>query len=424
MANTQTMSAAMKTKFIGPIRENIYSNRILLEGLRNRGADGKSDVPQGTVPFKGIVAEAEGIDFVGNEFRIPLHTGRNAGIGARAENARLMQPGNEQFKFISDPMRYNYGLFNITGQLMKASESNEGAFARALSVEMKGVTESVKRDVNIQAYGDGTGRLATLTTAPAAATTFVVDSTVWLEPGDIVDILTYAGPTYKANARVITAVDRSTRTITVNAAVTAAINDIVVRASSDSTSGVPNNSLNQVTNGLANIVRSTGILHTLDPATNGFWKSTEINAAGAVLGDIHLRQLTDSIGMESGDEANLVLITTRGIRSRYANQLTAMKRFNDASSVTLRGGFKAILFDEKPLVVDDHCPSGIVYALNTPALFWSQMSDWEWLEEDGKVLKWENGYDRYTAVLFKYCNLGTTARNRQGRIYGADDDVR
>jgi hypothetical protein len=48
------------------------------------------------------------------------------------------------------------------------------------------------------------------------------------------------------------------------------------------------------------------------------------------------------------------------------------------------------------------------------------MSDWEWMEEDGKVLKWESRKDRYTAILFKYCQLGTT-RNRND---GITDDVK
>jgi hypothetical protein len=119
-----------------------------------------------------------------------------------------------------------------------------------------------------------------------------------------------------------------------------------------------------------------------------------------------------------------VSITTRGVRNRYANTLTALKRFNDAQSVTLRGGFNALMFDDTPMVYDDHCPLGHVFALNTDAMFWSQMSDWEWMEEDGNVLKWESRLDRYVGVLFKYCNLGTWARNRHGKITGAADDTK
>lgn len=424
MATTSTFSGALKIRFLGPIRDILNSNRVLLEGLRTRTDKDSTGDPRASREFRGIKALAEGIDFVGSEFRIPIRISRNQGVGSRAENVVLPAPGNEGFTQISEPLRYHYGLFNITGPLMKASESNEGAFKRALTVETQGTTDSLKRKINIDAYGVGDGSLATIRTAATTAT-FDVESTINFAVGEIVDVRDISGSAWLAAARTVTAVDRTNRTVTISGAnVAVEVGDLLIRASSDSTTGVPNNDFNATINGLQKIVDSSGILHTLDPATVPQWKSTEIAAGGAVVGDALLRQLTDSIGFESGDDAEMVLITTRGIRNRYANTLTSLKRFNDAQSVTLRGGYKALLFDDKPMVVDDMCPVGHVFALNTDALFWSQNSDWEWMDQDGEVLKWEPRYDRYIAVLFKYCNLGTFARNRHGKITGAADDVR
>lgn len=414
----------MKTKFIGPIRDQLNSNKILLFGLRDKQDEGSSSDPQGARAWKGIQSLAEGIDFVGNEFRIPLRTTRNQGIGSRNENETLPAPGNEGYTYITEPLKYHYGLFNITGQLIKASESNEGAFKRALSVEMNGVTDSLKRKMNIDAYGNASGNL-TLVRTNATAVTFDVDSTINFQVGEIVDIVDTTGVTYKANARTVTALSRASRTLTISgAAPTVVVGDRIVRASSDSTSGSPNNDLNKTINGLENIVDSTGTLHGLDPSSATYWASTEIDASSGVVGDDLLRQLVDGIGFESGDDEELVLITTRGVRKRYANQLTQFKRFNDAQSVKLRGGFTAIMFDDKPMVIDDQCPTGRVYGLNTDQLFWSQNSDWEWMDMDGETLKWESRLDRYVGILFKYCNLGTFARNRHGKIVSAADDTK
>ena len=425
MATLTTFSGAMKTKFIGPIRDQLHSNKILLFGTHDRQGDGNAKAPQaGETDFKGIQALADGIDFVGNEFRLPLRTSRNQGIGSRAENATLPAPGNEGFTQISEPLRYHYGLFNITGQLVKASESNEGAFKRALTVEMEGTVDSLKRKMNIDAYGSGNGNLTLIRTG-ATATTLDVDSTINFQIGEIVDIVDTTGVTYKGNARTVTAVSRTNRTITISGAnVTVVVGDRVIRASSDSTSGTPNNDLGQVINGLGNIVDNTSTLHTLAPGSAPYWVSSVVAAGNAVVGDTLLRQLTDSIGFESGSDDEMVMITTRGIRTRYANSLTSMKRFNDAQSVTLRGGFKALMFDDKPMVIDDQCPVGTVFALNTDALFWSEMSDWDWMDMDGETLKWEPRLDRYIGILYKYCNLGTWARNRHGKITGAQDDVK
>jgi hypothetical protein len=416
----------MKTKFIGPIRDNMSSNKVLLFGSRTRDGDDSQSDPQAAGSWRGIQPLAEGIDFVGNDFRIPLRSSRNQGTGSRAENVKLPAAGNQGYLQIQEPLRFHYGVFNITGQLIKASESNEGAFKKALTAEMNGLIDDLKRHVNIQGYGDATGKIATITSGATSATQ-AVDTTIYLQGGEIVDIYDSGLTTYRGTAaRTVQAINRSGLTMTLDASVATTTNDVVVRASSDSTSSAPNNDLNQAINGLEKIVDSTGALHGLNPATAGqtFWSASEIDAAGAVVADSLLRQLTDSIGFESGSDEEIVLVTTRGIRSRYANTLTSLKRFNDAQSVTLRGGFKAIMFDDKPLVIDDHCRLGRVYALNTDALFWSQMSDWEWMEQDNTVLKHVTGYDKYEAYLFKYFNLGTFARNRHGKITGAADDTK
>jgi hypothetical protein len=43
--------------------------------------------------FKGIIPRAENIDFVGNEFRIPIKAKRNQAVGFRSENETLPAPG-------------------------------------------------------------------------------------------------------------------------------------------------------------------------------------------------------------------------------------------------------------------------------------------------------------------------------------------
>lgn len=425
MANISGFSAAMKTQFLGPIRDQLTTNKVLLFGLREK--DGKETPdPQGSMPFSGIQADATGIDFVGNTFEMPLRTARNQGVGTRAEGATLPAPGAQGYKKLTDGLKYSYALFSITGPLLKASESKKGAYEKALTQEMEGVTDDLKRKVNIDGHLNGTGVVATITdTATSASHT--VDTTVHLEVGDTFDIyqsnlVTQIG----AAPLTVLSIVRSTRTVTFSASWTATASCVLVRASSDSASGNNNDLASGTINGLEKIVAATGALHGLNPATagEGFWASQVIAAGGAVVGDNLLRQITDAIGFESGSDEAFCYLTTRGIRNRYAQQLMSQKRFNDAQSVKLHGGFKAILFDEQPMVVDDHVKPGNVWALSLKDFFWSQMSDWEWMEEDGKALKWESRKDSYIGILFKYCNLGTYRRNRHGRISGADDDTR
>jgi hypothetical protein len=422
MADTATFSAAMKTKFIGPIRDHLPKGKVLLFG----------DPDANPTDFKGILPNAEGIDFVGNEFRIPLKAERNQSVGFRSENESLPAPGSSKYTYLQEPMRYAYALFNITGQLLKASEKSEGAFRAAFKAEMEDTTLASKLDHNRAAHGDGTGVVATVRNNEAAAQTVIdVDTTINLRGGEILDGVTIATGVVIEPARRVVSVDRANRQITVSPALTTgltATTDGWVRASSDSTVAVPNNSWNKEIQGLKAIVDSTGTLHGINPTSYPFWASYE-SAVGGAISDAVLRTAKDEVGFEQGldvDDGGLdyALLTTRGIRRRYADTLTALKRFNDASSVTLHGGFKAIMFDENPIFVDDQTPVSTVYGLALNRLFWSQMSDWDWMEEDGKVLKWESRRDRYIAVLYKYCQLGTTHRGAHFKLTGVTDDVK
>lgn len=431
MADTATFGAAMKTKFLGPIRDNFHNGKVLLFGSggnEDTGDKGYNDVGNAN-DFKGIQGSAEGIDFVGNEFRIPIKTDRNQAVGFRSENDTLPAPGASAYSYLTEPLRYAYASFNITGQLLKASESQEGAFKAAFKAEMADTINSSKLDHNRAAYGDSTGKLCTTVTVGTAVTTATVDTTINFRGGEVIDWVSAAGVVISP-AHTITGVNRTTKVLTFTPATVANVigaTHFPVRASSDSTIAVPNNSQFKEPQGLASIVAATGTLHGLNPTTYGWWKSY-VDSSGGAISDRKLRDAKDGVMFESGVDlqsgTDFAILTTRGVRSRYADTLTALKRFNDAQSVTLRGGFSALMFDENPIFTDDQCPIGNVFGLSIDRLFWAQASDWEWMEEDGKVLKWESRRDRYVAILFKYLQLGTTQRNAHFRLTGVTDDSR
>jgi hypothetical protein len=429
MADTATFSAAMKTKLIGPIRDNLQAGKVLLWG--NGGDNGGTDGQHQANPsdFKGILGSAEGIDFVGNEFRIPLKAKRNPSVGFRSENETLPAPGSGEYTYMQEPMRYAYALFNITGQLLKASESSEGAFKSAFKQEMEDTVLQSKLDVNRAAYGDSTGQLCAVVTGGSGVTSITVDTTINFRVGEVVDFVTTAGVVISP-AHTVTAVNRTTKVLTISPATAANVTNAhyPVRASLDSTIAVPNNSQFKEIQGLASIVAATGTLHGVNPTTYQWWKSY-VDTSGGNISDAKLRDAKDGVMFESGLDLSssgldFVILTTRGIKRRYSDTLLALKRFNDMQSVKLHGGFTAVMFDENPLFVDDQCPVGNVYGLSLNKMFWSRMGDWDWMEEDGKVLKWESRRDRYIAVLYAYCQLGTTARNAHFRLTGITDDSR
>lgn len=424
-ADTASFSAAMKTRFIGPIRDVMHQGRVLLWGS---GGEGGAGTPNG---FQGILARAEDISFVGNEFRIPFKTKRNQAVGFRSENETLPAPGASGYTYLTEPMRYAYGVFNITGQLMEAAEVGEGAFKAAFKSEMDDTVLTSKLDHNRAAWNDGSGVMTTVRTSTAAAQTVIpVNTTINFRGGEILDGLTVATGVVIEPARTVIGVDRTNRTITVSPALTTgltATTDGFVRASIDSTVAAPNNSWNKEIQGILSIVSNTGALHGINPATVPFWKSY-VNPIGGGISDAVVHDALDNVGFESGVDLEgdmaFALISTRGIRRRYADTLLGLKQFNDVQSQNLRGGFKYLDFDGNPWFVDDSCPLGTLVGLSLKDFFWAQMSDWNWLDRGEGVLKWESRRDRYIAILRKYSQLGTTARNRHFRLTGITDDVK
>lgn len=420
MADTATFSAALKTKFLGPIRDQVGRNKVLLYG-------GSDDNP---TDFKGITRSAEGIDFVGNEFRIPIKAKFNQSVGFRHENESLPSPGSTAYTYLSEPMRHAYGAMTITGQLLKASTGTEAAFRPALKAEMKDLTESLKVDHNRAAWGDGSGKLASVATnATSGDTTVSLDTTVNFRGGEIIDFTTSSGTAVSAAHEVI-GVDRLNKAITIAPALGANVTSgthFPVRASANSTTSAPNNSLNREIQGLSSIVSDTGTLHGISPTAYPFWRSYVKTSAGTP-NETLFRTALDNVGFESGIDLesgnDFVWITTRGVRRRYQDTLVAFRRFTEANGKKLTGGFSVLEFDGQPIFADDQCPSGNIFGLSIPELFWSQMSDWEWMDQDGDVLKQLPNKDAYTAILFKYSQLGTTRRNAHLRLTGVTDDPR
>lgn len=426
-ADTATMGAAMVRDTTGPIRELCHQGHVLLYGSgQDQASDQKHDGnPTG---FRGIVASSEGVSAADNTVKLRLHIGNNASGGFRLENERYSEPSNDKYVLAAEPIRSFYATFSLTGQLMQAAANGEKDFKPAFQESMDRLALSSRGHVNNAAFGNGSGVRATLRNNEAAGQTVIdVDTTIYFRTGEIVDGLTIATGVVIEPARTVTDVDRANRTITVSPALTTgltATTDGWVPASSSSTVAAPNNSWNREIAGLSKLVAATGTVHGISPTLYPLWKSYVASSVGPISDD-SLRLAKDTVGFETGlDESGMefALVTTRGIRSNYADTQLPLKRH--VNTQKLQGGFDAIMFDENPIFVDDACQPGRVYGLRIPKLLWATMKDWSWMDADGAVLSRVPGRDQYQAVLYTYVQLMTTERGAHFLLTGVDDTVR
>lgn len=387
MAGTtlNTFDAILKTQYLGPIREQLNNSCVLYSRLEKN--------------YDSVV---------GKNFTIPLHYGRNEGVGARGEGGTLPTAGHQSYKECIVPMRYQYGRIEITGPTMKAARSNEGAFVRAVDSEMRGLERDMKVSLNRQAFGDGTGLLATVAASGSATTTVKVDTTARLRVGMPVDIITKA-------AGVATAGKAGTYITGITDATTFTI--------ADSLGGTPDTSYGVYIAGsrgiemmgLGGIVSATATLQGLDVASYPWWKATIQGNSGTprAISDSIIQKAIDTLEANSSGMATAIY-TSFGVRRAYQALLTATKQL--VNTQELKGGYKAIAYEGGahgiiPIIADKDAPAGKMFIVDENELSIYRLADFDWMQEDGAILSRVSSKDAYEAVLYVYQELGTSMRN-------------
>lgn len=361
-----------------------------------------------TVTLKRIQRTSEGVSSeVGGKYVVfPIHTTRNAGIGARLESEALPVAGQQGTAGARVSLKYLYGRVQLTGQTMELAKTNAQTFMSTLDLEMNGLKNDLVKDQNRQVYGDGIGGVAAITAAVTAAT-FTVAHTLWVQLGMMVDITDSTGVTIKASNRQVTAFTATTVTIS-GANVAVVIGDLITRTGSSTKEWT----------GLAKIVANSGTLYNVDPTVTPVWTSEVDSNAGVnrALSEGLMIQMVDRIRVRGGSTS--VIFTNLGVRRAYFNLLSQQRRFTGTKEFT--GGFTGLAFTtdmgDVPVVVDVDCPPNTMYFLNEKELKWYREGDWSFMDRDGSMWQRVVGFDAYEATMFQYSELGTHRRNSHGVI--------
>jgi len=418
---TLNADAVLKNDYVGPVRETLNQKAVLMFNADTE--DEGSSVPASTgegVTFRGLARESESLEFAGRQYIIPAHTSRNEGGGAIDEGGPIPVAGQQGWTDLSDNLRHILWSIELTRFAIRLSARNEGAFLRLLEAETKGAVKDMRKDVNRQAYGNQTGALAAVTAD--GANTVTVDTVQYLRVNMRVDLVDVTNDTVLATNRTIQAINDSTKVVTYSGAdVTGTTNHRICRTGS----------WKKEINGLGKLIDNTGTVHGVDSslAANKWHRSQVQDAAGAAFSEDLGQQLIDSIDVSGNDEVEFI-VTTHGVVRRYSNQLKALKQFTDRESVRLRGGFKALLFNEMPMLKDPDAPKGVMWFLNADALMWAWLpdgklpGDWDWVDDDGAILtRKADRTDAFEGYLAGDFNLNAPARNSLGRINNLEDDA-
>jgi hypothetical protein len=369
--------------------------------------------------------EANSEDIEGRRAVLSINTGRNSGVGARAEGETLPAAGQQGYAEERIWLKYNYGRIQLTGPVIRSMGSDKGSFTRALQSETEGVTRDLRKDVNRQLFGTSDGRIAQAASAAGQVITLTTPTPTQLrqlQVGMVIDVGTVANPQLHGTGLVITSVNTTAGTITVTGTVgVVAATDYIFRAIGPQTT-VPGT--REIT-GLQTQVAASGVLWNVDPAVWPDWASyVDANAGTArACTETMFVKAQQEVNIRSGEELNL-WVTDAGVHRNVAALMTSLKRF--PVPVELHGGYSALDMSAVgqgrtggvtvSMVYDADCPSGQAFGLTTDKFQWYKASDWEFMEEDGAVLNRVPNVDAYEGTLFLYAELATDKRNAHALV--------
>ena len=352
----------------------------------------------------GLLAQIErnSTSVVGKNIDMPFRYGRNGGYGAGdtlpEANSRKTEHGVWETKDI-------YGRIKISNKVIEASKSNLGAYANMLKTEMDDCLTDVKENYARQVFGDGSGKIATVTSVNNTGNVSVLTIApvnglfgidVFAE-GMLIDIYNSTGATKRnTNPVEVTIVDdvESKITLSVKGTNIAATDFITVQ-----------NSYNEEMTGLDAIVNAP-TLYGLNRSSHK-WLNCQKIAVNGEINELVIQKGMDTARRKAGSVTDIICCSF-GVRRAYLYMMQSQKR--QVNTLNLKGGWTALEYagGERsiPLLPDQYCPEGTMYLIDSKDFKLYELADWNWFERDGAILHRISNTPAYEAALYKYADLG------------------
>lgn len=390
MVNLNTVTEALKTLYIGPLRQDI---RLEADPFASRILNTSDNI----VGYR--------------EIRRAAQIGANGGVGAGTETGDLPASGeNPYIQLISDTKNM-YGTLSISDKSMKSvTGNNAGSFVNALQQEITTLTKTLKWNLARQVYGDGSGKLCTLaalSTAGKKLTCASGSSTQFLLPGLKVDLHASDGSVTNSGVR-ITDVDHIAKTVTLDTSVTTASGAYLTIQGS---AGLELTGLGK----LFETIAAGSTLYGLN-RNDYSWLRPYTKANFGKISEVGMQNVINSI--EDTYNVKIDHINCgNSAYDHYMNLMNTRRAINDV--MTLEGGHTALKFNGMPLTRNKFMPTDGIDFYDTGLFTIDQIADWEWIEgETRQILHQVPGKPIYTASITKYCDMMCVLPGGIARVTG------
>ncbi len=172
-------------------------------------------------PFFAMVPKFE--KFGGDQLKLPLIYGNPQGRSSTFSNAQGNKTSTQLKAFFLTRVQ-DYATASISNEVIKASESDAGAFLRAATTEIDGALHSIGRSIATALYRSGSGSIGQVSTTTNIATPNLIlsnaDDVTNFEVGQsLVFSATDGTGTVKTGSGFVVTVNRDTGVLTLSATV-------------------------------------------------------------------------------------------------------------------------------------------------------------------------------------------------------------
>ena len=386
--------------------------------------------------------ESDSSPWQGRERLEAIHINRNRGSYFSAEGGNIPTAGRQQVENLRIPMRYHHGAISITKQLMLASRSNEGAFARGMRLEMDRLLDDMRTQRRFAIWGDGRALRALVNGDPGTGLTITVDApggfagatngSRFINVGDQVAFINPATGILRAGGtREVNAVAAAGTTFGITAAADGAVadNDFIVKAyGTDASLAIGNTDYLHAPMGLTGLIDNATYLNLyfgLSRTTYPILQSLVIASVGALSADVLQRAI--DVSTQIGNSQIAYHLMHPSVVRAYLALAESDRRYMgadlkspDVGTVAAKNSWNTGLnFGGTPLKRGIDAPYGMWFGVD-PRSFVRYVADaGSWVDEDGAVLHRDaTAVDTFLAEYRIYENFCAFRPNQSFRLDG------
>lgn len=391
----------------------------------------------------GFIRKDDGYE--GRSLVIPVLKSRAESHGFFASGARLQSAISPSWANLSITPKYFYGMLRVDKETMVQARSDMGAFQRSFGALVERLPIDAKDTLDRIMCGTGTGRLCSIASRSGANpyTMTIQDSAA--AAGTFPDLrkigLNMLVDQWSTDASGASN-DAASWSVT-DVAPSGVASDFVLQDITGTSTGTPVGTAGRIITRAGARTSTTrneamglgGILSASNPpldsgglqgisvstAGNAYWKAYVSSAASLrPLNGPLLQTLCDGASMRGRGKISYFFVTY-GIRAEYAELQQNVRRSVNTARIAgdTTGGIiededtrDFLEYNRIPLVMDKYVPANTIFAPDLSSIFMAVYAPWDWLDDDGRVLKWVPDYASFTAILYMYGELACQQRNR------------